>query len=125
MLSGGIMEGKAVRDILSSNIRLYRNRHGWSQAELAEKANISTNFLCDIETCKKWPHPETLQNLANGLKVEIYELFSPKQPTDRSIADTLSQYNDDAKLLISKSYTDLAKALDAMLVRHRTDTHLG
>jgi hypothetical protein len=81
-------------------------------------SNISTNFLCDIETCKKWPHPETLQNLANGLKVEVYELFTPEQPIDHSVADTLSQYNDDAKLLISKSCADLTKALDTMLLKY-------
>ncbi|MDR3334612.1 MAG: hypothetical protein LBT13_06990, partial [Treponema sp.] len=46
-------------------------------------------------------------------------LFSPEQPIDHPAADTLSQYNDDAKLLISKSYTDLTRVLDTMLTKYK------
>ncbi|MCL2805468.1 MAG: helix-turn-helix domain-containing protein [Treponema sp.] len=69
------MDGRDLRAILSSNIKLYRNNHGWSQADLAEKADISINFLSNIERGIKWPYPETLVKIARALKVEEFELF--------------------------------------------------
>jgi transcriptional regulator with XRE-family HTH domain len=46
--------------------------------ELAEQADISMNFLSEIERGNKWPYPETLQNLAMALGVEVFELFKPE-----------------------------------------------
>jgi len=69
------MEGKDLRLILSSNIKLYRNHHGWSQADLAEKANISITFLSNIERGVKWPYPDTLVKIAKALNIEEFELF--------------------------------------------------
>jgi transcriptional regulator with XRE-family HTH domain len=69
------MDGKNLRTILSENIKLFRGNHGWSQADLAEKADISINFLSGIERCAKWPYPETLVKIAKALKIEEYELF--------------------------------------------------
>jgi len=36
----------------SKNVKIYRNRRNWSQAALAEYANISINFIGDIERGK-------------------------------------------------------------------------
>jgi transcriptional regulator with XRE-family HTH domain len=112
------MRGMEIRTILSTNIRFYRTRHGWSQTDLAEKADISLNFLSDIETCKKWPSPETLERIAAGLKIEVLDLFKSELPQEHPAFDALCQYNDDAKLIIDKTNTDLKQALDTMLKRY-------
>jgi len=81
------MEGKDLRAILSGNIRLYRNHHGLSQADLAEKADISIPFLSSIERGIKWPYPDTLVRIAKALKVEEFELFRKnKMPIDDTAA---------------------------------------
>ena len=69
------MGGKELRALFGKNVRTYRNRRNWSQADLAEYADISINFLGDIERGKKWPHPETLTKLAAALEVMVFELF--------------------------------------------------
>jgi transcriptional regulator with XRE-family HTH domain len=69
------MEGKDLRTILSSNIRHFRHNHGWSQADLAEKADISITFLSSIERCVKWPYPDTIVRIAKALKIDEFELF--------------------------------------------------
>jgi transcriptional regulator with XRE-family HTH domain len=112
------MKGTGIRTILSMNIRFYRTRHGWSQTDLAEKADLSTNFLSDIETCKKWPSPETLERIAKGLKIRVLDLFSSELPQEHPAFDTLRQYNDDAKLIIDKANSDLKRALDVMLAKY-------
>jgi len=81
------MEGKDLRTILSSNLKLFRRNHGWSQADLAEKADISITFLSSIERCTKWPYPDTLVKLAKALKIEEFELFRHNEtvPNDTAI----------------------------------------
>jgi len=69
------MDGKNLRTVLSKNIKLFRGNRGWSQADLAEKADISINFLSSIERCVKWPYPETIVKISKALKIEEYELF--------------------------------------------------
>ena len=69
------MGEEELRAIFGKNVRLYRNRRNWSQADLAEYANISINFFGDIERGKKWPHPDTLTKMAAALEIKVYELF--------------------------------------------------
>jgi transcriptional regulator with XRE-family HTH domain len=102
------MSGKDLRSVLSNNIKLYRCNHGWSQADLAEKAGISINFLSSIERCVKWPYPETLVKLAKALKIEEYELFRHNKAIiddtttliDRLVSDISLSVNDS----IEKTY---------------------
>ena len=70
--------GEAIKNLLSHNVRLYRETAGYSQEELAEIAGISPPFLGAIERGEKWPSPETLAGIAMGLKVNPYDLFKPE-----------------------------------------------
>ncbi|MDR0302892.1 MAG: helix-turn-helix domain-containing protein [Treponema sp.] len=78
-----MITGQELRDNLGKTIRFYRKQQGLSQAELAEKAGISIAFLSKIERGIKFPTSETLSGLANGLDVEVYQLFrSDKTPVE-------------------------------------------
>jgi len=70
-----LITGQKLRDNLGKTIRFYRKQRRFSQAELAEKAGISITFLSKIERGIKFPTSETLSGLANGLDVEVYQLF--------------------------------------------------
>ena len=72
------MESKELREILSLNLKKYRKRKGWSQFELAEKAEISEQTINSIEGLRLWPSDKTLAKLANVLEVEMYRLFVPQ-----------------------------------------------
>jgi transcriptional regulator with XRE-family HTH domain len=67
-----------IRMILGSNIKRYRMINRLSQEELAERVDISTNFLSSIEIGKKWVSPQTLAKLSNALNIESFELFRPQ-----------------------------------------------
>jgi len=71
------MEEADLRRILSAKIKYYRGLKGWSQVKLAEKIDISTNFLADIETGKSWVSSLTLVKLANCFGIEVHDLFRP------------------------------------------------
>ena len=70
-----MLNGKELRIILGKGIRFYRQQQQLSQAALAEKAGISITFLSNIERGIKYPTSDTLSAIANGLKVEVFELF--------------------------------------------------
>ena len=65
-----------IREILAQNMKIHRQKLGITQPELAERANISTNFIGMIEQKRKFPAPEMLDRIANALQIETFELFS-------------------------------------------------
>jgi transcriptional regulator with XRE-family HTH domain len=69
---------RRCRELLSRNIKRFRERLGFSQLDLSLELGISTTFLSDIETCQKWVSPKTLAKIAKALKAEVYELFRPE-----------------------------------------------
>jgi transcriptional regulator with XRE-family HTH domain len=69
------MSGQEIKNTLGRNIKFLRFRRQYSQANLAEKANISITFLSNIERGLKFPKPDILSRIAGSLDVEVYELF--------------------------------------------------
>jgi len=82
----------SIRDILANNLKENRKKCGLSQAKLAEKANITTQYIAMIEVSRKFPTPEMLDRLAKALEIETYQLFivkpSPEDAMER-LHDTL------------------------------------
>ena len=62
---------------LGYNIQLYRKKRGWSQAKLAEEAEVSTNYVSHLEAGIKSPSLLVLYQLARALEVEAYQLLTP------------------------------------------------
>jgi transcriptional regulator with XRE-family HTH domain len=103
------MEEAEIRRILSANIKHYRGLRGWSQAALAEKIGISTNFLADIETGKSWVSSLTLAKLANIFEIAVYELFkSEKTPADET-KEAVKNLVDDLSVSLVHSLNQLSQ----------------
>jgi transcriptional regulator with XRE-family HTH domain len=69
------MDGRTIKATLGKNIKLLRSRRGFTQAVLAEKADISIIFLSSVERGTKYPQPDVLARIAKALEVEVFELF--------------------------------------------------
>jgi transcriptional regulator with XRE-family HTH domain len=101
------MTGNYVRTVLSGNLRKLRKYRAWSQTELAKKANISMNFLSEIERGRKWPYPETLQNLAEALGVEVFDFFKTREDeTAPGIEEYLDRLSTNIAAAVEKSVKD-------------------
>jgi len=100
---GNSMDEQGLRALLSVNIKRFRSRRGWSQARLAEKLDISTNFLSDIETTKGWVSPLTLVKLAAALNVEVYELFKPENSVSGDLKDVVNKLAQDLTAVLTES----------------------
>ncbi|MDR2701608.1 MAG: helix-turn-helix transcriptional regulator [Spirochaetaceae bacterium] len=96
------MNEKDLRAILSINLKRYRNFRKFTQAEFAEKINISIPFLSDIENGKKWVSPKTLVRMANVLDIEAYELLKPEKILPDNVGNIIEKYTDDIHFTFGK-----------------------
>jgi transcriptional regulator with XRE-family HTH domain len=67
-----------ARDIcilVGSRIRQLRTARGWRQIDLAESADISENYVSDLETGKKEICIRTLQAVAKAFGISVSELL--------------------------------------------------
>lgn len=67
-----------LRDKLGRRIVQLRDSLGLRQVDLANRADIDDGFLRRIETGKVNPTIKTLEKIANGLEVEMKDLFDFK-----------------------------------------------
>ena len=88
-----------LRQVLANNLRENRKKLGISQAKLAEKADLSTQYLAMIELQHKFPSPEVLERLAFALEIDTPELFS----MPASLEENLKKYKKIILADIEKS----------------------
>lgn len=71
---------------LAANLKFLRQRWGFSQADLAERSDISVGYVGDIEVGVKWPSAEILERLASSLHVKAYQLLLNPEETQLYLA---------------------------------------
>jgi transcriptional regulator with XRE-family HTH domain len=105
------MNERELLKTFGANIKLYRGLFRWSQAELAEKVDISINFLSDIETGKKWASPTTMVKFSDVFHVEVYELFKPEKILPDKAGSIIQKYTGDVIKAISQIHDTYLKKL--------------
>ena len=98
------LENKGIREILAANLKEFRRKLGLTQENLAEKAGVSTHYIAMIETCKKYPKPDMLEQIAKTLGIEVNKLFSVE-----------SDLNEPLELLRQKIITDVKQIVSEAL----------
>ena len=81
--------------LIGERIHKARIERRWSQAELAEKANLSFSHISDIEKGKKQPRVMTLLQIAEALQVSTDSLLRPDIPSVSEI------YEDEFRGILS------------------------
>jgi len=103
------MTEKDLREILSKNLRRFRGYRKFSQAEFAEKIDISIPFLSDIENGKKWGSPATLVKIADALNIEVYELLKPETIIPDNAINILEKYTADIYRVFGDSLRNIQR----------------
>jgi len=96
-----------IRSIFGSNLKRYRNYRKFSQAELAEKLEISIPFLSDVENGRKWISPMSLVKFASALDIEPYELFKPENTLSPEITIALTNWSNDIVEAVNQAVKDI------------------
>ena len=100
-----------IREILAGNMKKYRQKLGITQPELAEWANISTNFVGMIEQKRKFPAPEILERIATALKIETSDLFAASASPQAELKKLHKEILTDLDRAISESVSKAIKEL--------------
>ena len=87
------MVEQELKSALGKNIKFLRFRRELSQADLAEKANISVTFMSNVERGNNFPKAGTLCSLAQALGVQVWELFKGEGASEQEkpIVDRISE----------------------------------
>jgi len=77
---------RRIEAALARNLRDWRARRGWSQAELAARAGLSKGMLVQVEQAQTNPSIATLCKLANALGVALPRLVEVEdEPVVRKV----------------------------------------
>jgi len=88
-----------IQEIFLNNMKNARAKLGLSQSKLAEKADVSTGFIADIEIGRRSSSLNTLQKIADVLKLKPYQLLIEE--------DDIEVY--DKKELLNKVQEEIIK----------------
>ena len=82
-----------VLDMFASEVRRRRKKLNYTQKQLAEKLNMSTRTIIDLENCKSSPRFETIVYIAQALDISLDALLFPNTVTStvsKSVTDFFS-----------------------------------
>jgi transcriptional regulator with XRE-family HTH domain len=99
----------SLRNILANNIKENRRKCGFSQAKLAEAADISPQHLAMIEISRKFPTPEMLDKIAGALNIETYELFVVKSSPEAALDQLRREIIAEIKQAVGESVAEAIK----------------
>ena len=63
------------KELLGKKIQQIRKSRGFTQEKLAEIIEMDSGYICKMETGRHTPSLETLEKLANALKVDMKEFL--------------------------------------------------
>jgi transcriptional regulator with XRE-family HTH domain len=70
-----MLEMEKIKTVLSSNMRKVRESKRISQMHLAERSGLSVQMIRDVEAGRRWPSAATIEAIAKGLEVAVWNLF--------------------------------------------------
>lgn len=98
--------------ILATNIRSARSKLEYSQQQLAERADLSTGYINDIEQGRKWPSADSLERISTALGVEPFMLLLPPDYSGEYDAfDLLTDYAMSVKESLAGAMDDSLKKI--------------
>lgn len=63
-----------IRERLAKNMRRIRREKGWSQEELADRADVHRTYISGVERCVRNPTITIVGRIADALGVQVGEL---------------------------------------------------
>jgi transcriptional regulator with XRE-family HTH domain len=98
-----------IKEIFAENLKKTRRKKGLTQEKLAEKANMSLQYLALLELARKFPSGEMLERLAIALDIETYELLAVASSANNELELLRNDIIGEVKTLnenLAKNITD-------------------
>jgi transcriptional regulator with XRE-family HTH domain len=99
-----------VRILLAKNIKHFREILGFSQMDLAEKIGCSPTLIGKIETMKRFPSADSLNRIAEALKIASADLFADADNSEAIKSMTSQQKRkSQLKMKVNKAIDEFFK----------------
>ena len=95
-----------IQTLFSRNLRRLRAEANISQLALASRADLTHNFINDIENGKKWVSAKSISKLAIALRAEPYQFFLSEPFWNDRGAEIFSTYLNDFTNTVGKMVKD-------------------
>ncbi|MCY8401484.1 helix-turn-helix domain-containing protein [Bacillus licheniformis] len=89
---------------VGQRLKYWRKQKGYTQAQLAEKANMSRSYVADVERDRYNPSVETLSSIAKALNIPVSNLLEDNQ---RLVSESPEEYRTS-----KKDEKDIAKRME-------------
>lgn len=100
-------------DTLGKNIRKFREIKKLRQEDLAEKTDLTTNYIGMIERGEKIPSLETFINILNSLGVSADMVLSDVLDNGYTVKDSL--LNEKLEKLVPEDRNRIYEVIDTMM----------
>lgn len=100
-------------DTIGKNIRKFREIKKLRQEDLAEKTDLTTNYIGMIERGKKIPSLETFINILNSLGVSADMVLSNVLDNGYKVKDSL--LNEKLEKLVPEDRNRIYEVIDTMM----------
>jgi len=91
------------QSVFVQNLRKHRRKCGLTQAQLAEKVNVSTHHIGMIELSRNNPTLELVERIANALNIKTYELFIDPLSPNVELERLREEIKGDMKQLLDEA----------------------
>lgn len=105
----------SLRKTFAANVKLFRKEKNLTQAQLAEKCDIATNYMGEIEKEKKFPSVDVIEGLAAALEIQPYILFYERRDENSDDRQLKIKWKQEEKEQISQ---EISEAVRKILGRH-------
>ncbi len=89
---------------VGQRLKYWRKQKGYTQAQLAEKTNMSRSYVADVERDRYNPSVETLSSIAKALNIPVSNLLEDNQ---RLVSESPEEYRTS-----EKDEKDIAKRME-------------
>ena len=89
--------------VFVQNLRKHRRQSGLTQAQLAEKVNVSTHHIGMIELSRNNPTLELVERIAGALNIKTYELFIDPFSSNVELERLRQDIKDDMRQLLDEA----------------------
>ena len=97
-----------IQSRLGENIKKQRKLKKLTQAELAEKADVSDDMIRSLEQGRTWLSDKTLSQITEALEVDVVKLFMP-------VGDSFKDNKENAAQLKSAIACDVRNYVEEVL----------
>jgi transcriptional regulator with XRE-family HTH domain len=96
------VEEEDVRYLVGMNVRRLRLLQNLSQLDLAVNADLTHNFINDLENGKKGISCRSLAKLSTALQAEPFQFFLPRDESGSGMSVYVRDFNDNLQKMVGE-----------------------